>query len=179
MWDLSNKDDVKAITDNVTEVLNRNGPAFPFGYVGKVKSLQFAADNHMFAVMDGAFPDGRKARLRYRIKLFPERSHWIVKSYVELGKGKCTEDCSKNCIVLSSFPFVSLFEEAAVEYRKTRCPKTHPDKPVMSRRIVCDLVADVYIFCKEGNDEVDCCHYRLGQDEYDCWRVVEWECPKK
>ena len=177
-WNLSSKEHLQEISDSITEVLNRNGPAFPFGFVGTVESIRFTTDDYALAIVDGVYANNKKARLRYRIKLYPEQRHWIIKSFVELGKGKCTEDCSKECVVLSSFPYVSLFEEAILEYRRTRCQKDHPNKPVESRRVVCDSTADVFLFCVDGKDEVDACHYHLCQDEFDCWHVAYWECPK-
>jgi hypothetical protein len=177
-WNLERKEDVNEITSNITEVLNRNGPAFPYGWTGRVEFILFLADGTVAANVSGAYASGEKARLRYRIELDLEHRHWQILSFVKLSEGSCANDCYDECIVKGRFPHVRTFEKLLKKFRLTECKRGCCAEIVRTNSIVTDHKADVYIVYLDDKKIEHCCFYRLYQDDYDCWYVSNWECPK-
>ena len=175
-WNLERKEDVEEIANNITEVLNRNGPAFPYGWSGQVEFVKFLSDGSVAATVRGAYPNGKKARLRYRIALDLEHRYWNALSFVELGEGRCTEDCYNECIVNGKFRYVRNFEEVVKRFRLTECVKGNCSEIVRTNSIVTDAKADVFIVYRDDRKIEHCCFYRLYQDDFDCWSVTSWRC---
>ena len=163
--------------DESKECMNRNGPAFPYGWTGKVESMRLNTDGSLAVVVDGAYASGKKAKLRYRIENNGGAS-WYVTSFVEIGGGKCTEECGEECILQSRFISVPIFEAAIVRYRKTLCSKDQCKEIKSFHTARTDSRATTYIgYVDEKNMAKTCC-YRLECDDYDCWKVIDMQCPK-
>ena len=176
-WDINNDQDLVEITKDVTEVMNKNGCAFPYGWSGKVKSLKVFPDGHALVFVDGAYASGKKASLRYRININYERRYWTVESFIELGEEACAVDCMKDCILLNRYQWIHVFEETVRRNQLSPlgCESGAHVKIVNIRSIVTDFEADVYFSYYDEDEKTEkCCHYHLHQDEYDCWRVTDW-----
>ena len=130
--------------------------------------------------MRGTDASGKPARLRYRLKLEPQTESWVIKSFVDLSDSGCAQNCPKDCILHSQFSNIGYFEEAIVEYIKTRCDKAPRFSRVAIRTAYGTNVTDVHVYDADSpKGEEGGCFYRLKRNDNDCWKVSDWKCPKK
>ncbi|MBR0133961.1 hypothetical protein IJM16_01715 [Candidatus Saccharibacteria bacterium] len=161
----------------ITQSLDRNGPEFPYGWTGKVESMRLNRDGSLAVVVNGTYASGKNAKLRYRIENNGGTS-WYVTSFVEIGYGKCAEECEEECILRSRFISVPIFEATIARYRKTHCSKDQCKEITSFHTVRTDSTAIIYINYVDGNNMTKTCCYRLECDDYDCWIVVDMQCPK-
>ena len=180
-WDLNDVSQLSKIAACITEGMNlKYARMIPRGFDGKVEFVSFAEDDFAFVAMSGTDASGKPARLRYRLKLEPQTESWVIKSFVDLSDSGCAQNCPKDCILHSQFSNIGYFEEAIVEYIKTRCDKAPRFSRVAIRTAYGTNVTDVHVYDADSpKGEEGGCFYRLKRNDNDCWKVSDWKCPKK